>query len=309
MGAACSSQKSASVKKLEGKAVSSTTATPLQSSEPDLSTPNNGAATKRGNSKKAMDATTVTVVFVRHGECEWNLENRFTGWVDVGLTKKGKAEAREAGKLLHEEGYAFDIAYTSVLKRAIRTCNFMLEEMDAMWIPVEKDFRLNERMFGALTGLNKQDTVGKDGVDVWGRSYDTPPPEAGKDHKYSPWNDPKYRHLQIEENSIPSTESLKTTLERVLPYWLSTIAPSAQEGKVVLVAAHLNSIRAILKYIDNIPNDVITRIKIPTGVPLVYTFNKATMQPIKAEGAATHLSGKYLVGEEEFHKKVQVAAN
>eukprot|EP00056_Hartaetosiga_gracilis_P011693 m.178230 g.178230 ORF g.178230 m.178230 type:complete len:311 (+) comp13557_c1_seq1:50-982(+) len=307
MGSSCSSQKGIELKKEETVTVNEGNDGPSTFSSPVNKLNGEPTSTSVSNS-------TVTVVFVRHGESEWNRENKFTGWVDVGLTDKGAGEAIEAGRILKDKGFVFDIAFSSVLKRSIRTCNYILEEMDQLWIPVEKDYRLNERMYGALAGLNKQDTVAKHGINqvmVWRRSFDTPPPEAEASHEFHPLNDPKYRHLQINEKKIPKTESLKTTLARVLPYWLSTIAPAAQkgEGKVVLVAAHGNSIRAILKYIDNIPDDIITTINIPTGVPLVYTFDKATMAPIQAENAAQHLSGTYLISDDELQRKMAKVAN
>eukprot|EP00055_Hartaetosiga_balthica_P014730 m.82699 g.82699 ORF g.82699 m.82699 type:complete len:260 (-) comp8673_c0_seq1:2213-2992(-) len=250
-----------------------------------------------------------SVVFVRHGQSQWNLDNKFTGWVDVPLSEQGIGEAREAGKILKEQNFVFDIAYTSVLKRAIKTLNLMLEEMDEEYIPVEKDYRLNERMYGALAGLNKQETVQKHGheqVMIWRRSYDVPPPEATKEHEYYPGN---FAWAQsIPKDKLPLTESLKLTLERVLPYWNETIVPTIKSGKRVLIAAHGNSIRAIIKYLDNIPEDVITNINIPTGVPLLYEFDDG-MNPIKLEGAAEHLSGKYLIDEEELKRKIDEVAH
>lgn len=216
----------------------------------------------------------VRLVLIRHGESAWNLENRFTGWTDVDLTEKGVAEAHQAGKLLKDEGYTFDIAYTSVLKRAIRTLWIVLDEMELMWIPVYRTWRLNERHYGALQGLNKKDTADKYGMEqvhIWRRSYDTPPPALdATDERYS-GNDPRYRGLSSEE--IPLGESLKNTLERVLPYWHETIVPDLRAGKKVVVVAHGNSIRALVKYLDDIPDNVITELNIPTGIPLVYELD------------------------------------
>jgi len=216
----------------------------------------------------------VRLVLIRHGESAWNLENRFTGWTDVDLTEKGVAEAHQAGKLLKDEGYTFDIAYTSVLKRAIRTLWIVLDEMELMWIPVYRAWRLNERHYGALQGLNKKDTADKYGMEqvhIWRRSYDTPPPALdATDERYS-GNDPRYRELSAEE--IPLGESLKNTLERVLPYWHETIVPDLRAGKKVVVVAHGNSIRALVKYLDDIPDNVITELNIPTGIPLVYELD------------------------------------
>ncbi len=216
----------------------------------------------------------VRLVLIRHGESAWNLENRFTGWTDVDLTEKGVAEAHQAGKLLKEEGYTFDIAYTSVLKRAIRTLWIVLDEMELMWVPVYRAWRLNERHYGALQGLNKKDTAdryGMEQVHIWRRSYDTPPPVLDTtDERYS-GNDPRYRDLKPDE--IPLSESLKNTLERVLPYWHKTILPDLRAGKKIVIVAHGNSIRALVKYLDDIPDNVITELNIPTGIPLVYELD------------------------------------
>jgi 2,3-bisphosphoglycerate-dependent phosphoglycerate mutase len=216
----------------------------------------------------------VRLVLIRHGESAWNLENRFTGWTDVDLTEKGVAEAHQAGKLLKEEGYTFDIAYTSVLKRAIRTLWIVLDEMELMWVPVYRAWRLNERHYGALQGLNKKDTAdryGMEQVHIWRRSYDTPPPALEKtDERYS-GNDPRYGDLKPDE--IPLGESLKNTLERVLPYWHETILPDLRAGKKIVIVAHGNSIRALVKYLDDIPDNVITELNIPTGIPLVYELD------------------------------------
>ncbi len=211
------------------------------------------------------------LVLLRHGESTWNKENRFTGWIDVGLSDKGVDEAIQAGRYLAQEGYIFDIAYTSVLKRAIKTLWIVLEEMDLMWIPVHHSWRLNERHYGALQGLNKAETVERHGMEqvkIWRRSYDVPPPALTPDDLHYPGKDPRYANLRTEE--IPLTECLKDVVVRFLPYWHKTIAPTVREGKQVLIAAHGNSLRALVKYLDKIPDDKIVELNIPTGVPLVY---------------------------------------
>jgi 2,3-bisphosphoglycerate-dependent phosphoglycerate mutase len=221
------------------------------------------------------------VVLLRHGESTWNKENLFTGWTDVDLSEKGLVEAREAGRVLKEEGYTFEIAFTSVLKRAIRTLWLVLDEMDLMWIPVIRDWRLNERHYGALQGLNKSQTAEKYGeqqVKVWRRSYDTPPPVLEETDPRYPGHDPRYRSLTKEQ--IPLTECLKDTVARFLPCWHEDIAPTIRSGKRVLIAAHGNSLRALVKYLDNVPEDVITDLNIPTGIPLVYVLDES-LQPIR----------------------------
>jgi 2,3-bisphosphoglycerate-dependent phosphoglycerate mutase len=215
-----------------------------------------------------------TVVLLRHGESTWNKENRFTGWTDVDLTDKGRGEAAEAGRLLNAEGLTFDIAFTSVLKRALRTCWITRDEMDLLWIPVEKSWRLNERHYGALQGLNKAETTAKHGeeqVKIWRRSYDIPPPPLSPDDERHPGRDPRYKSLAPGE--VPLTESLKDTVARFLPYWHDTIAPAVQSGKRVLIAAHGNSLRALVKYLDNISDQDIVGLNIPTGIPLVYELD------------------------------------
>jgi 2,3-bisphosphoglycerate-dependent phosphoglycerate mutase len=215
-----------------------------------------------------------TLVLLRHGQSIWNKENLFTGWADVGLSDQGMDEARAAGQILKKEGYAFDVAYTSVLKRAVKTLWLALEEMDRMWIPIQNTWRLNERHYGDLQGLNKKETVEKYGeaqVHIWRRSYDTPPPPLPPDDKRSPKNDPRYADLTPAE--LPLTECLKDTVDRVLPYWLGTIAPAVAAGKRVIVASHGNSLRALVKYLDRISDDKIADLNIPTGVPLVYQLN------------------------------------
>jgi 2,3-bisphosphoglycerate-dependent phosphoglycerate mutase len=214
------------------------------------------------------------LVLLRHGQSTWNQENRFTGWMDVDLTDQGRAEAAEAGRLLKNEGFAFDIAFTSVLKRAIRTCWITRDELDLLWIPVEKSWRLNERHYGALQGLNKAETAAKHGEEqtkIWRRSYDIPPPPLTPDDPRHSSRDPRYRTLSASE--LPLTESLKDTVVRFLPYWHDTIAPTIRAGKRVLIAAHGNSLRALVKYLDNISDREIVNLNIPTGIPLVYELD------------------------------------
>ena len=221
------------------------------------------------------------VVLLRHGESTWNQENRFTGWKDVDLTDKGKNEAREAGRLLKEAGFTFDIAFTSVLKRAMKTLNIALEEMDELWLPVTKHWRLNERHYGALTGLNKAETAAKHGeaqVKIWRRSYDIPPPPLSKDDERYSGRDPRYAALKPEE--IPASESLKDTVARFLPYWHECIAPAIASGQRVLIAAHGNSLRALVKYLDNVGENEIVELNIPTGIPLVYELDDQ-LKPIR----------------------------
>ncbi len=221
------------------------------------------------------------VVLLRHGESTWNKENRFTGWTDVDLNEKGIEEARASGKILKEEGFDFDIAYTSVLKRALRTLWLCLEGMDRLWIPVEKNWRLNERHYGALQGLNKAETAEKHGEEqvlIWRRSYDIPPPALEKSDERFPGNFPAYK--DVDEADLPTTESLKLTVDRFLPYWFDTIAPTIKAGKKVLIAAHGNSLRALVKYLDNVSEEDIIKLNIPTGVPLVYELDN-DLKPIK----------------------------
>ncbi|MEI6278999.1 MAG: 2,3-diphosphoglycerate-dependent phosphoglycerate mutase [Verrucomicrobiae bacterium] len=219
------------------------------------------------------------LVLIRHGESTWNKENRFTGWTDVELSDKGRAEAKAAGQLLKNEGFSFDIAYSSLQKRALNTLWSVLQELDIVWIPIEKDWRLNERHYGALQGMNKAETAAKYGdeqVLVWRRSYDIPPPPLEKSDPRWPGHDPRYAGIE----NLPLTECLKDTVARVLPLWREKIAPSVQSGKRVVIAAHGNSLRALVKYLDNISDADIISLNIPTGVPLVYELD-ADLKPIK----------------------------
>jgi 2,3-bisphosphoglycerate-dependent phosphoglycerate mutase len=221
------------------------------------------------------------VVLLRHGQSTWNQENRFTGWKDVDLSDLGVKEAREAGRLMKEAGFAFDLAFTSVLKRAIRTLHLALEEMDQLWIPVTKHWRLNERHYGALQGLNKAETAAKHGDDqvkIWRRSYDIPPPPLSPADERWSGRDPRYAGLT--PNEIPAAESLKDTVARFLPYWHQTIAPAIADGKRVLIAAHGNSLRALVKYLDNVADAEIVELNIPTGIPLVYELDDQ-LKPIR----------------------------
>jgi 2,3-bisphosphoglycerate-dependent phosphoglycerate mutase len=214
------------------------------------------------------------VVLLRHGQSTWNQENRFTGWHDVDLSEQGRAEAHEAGRLLKDGGYTFDLAFTSVLKRAIKTLDIALDEMDRLWIPVTKHWRLNERHYGALQGLNKSETAAKHGeeqVKIWRRSYDIPPPPLSPDDERYPGRDPRYTDLKSGE--IPASESLKDTVARFLPYWHDTIAPAIESGTRVLIAAHGNSLRALVKYLDGVSDQDIVELNIPTGIPLVYELD------------------------------------
>jgi 2,3-bisphosphoglycerate-dependent phosphoglycerate mutase len=222
------------------------------------------------------------IVFMRHGESTWNLDNRFTGWTDVDLTEKGIAEARQAGKLLLEAGLSFDLTYTSVLKRAIRTLWETLDEMDLMWLPVINSWRLNERHYGALQGLNKAETATRYGdkqVLVWRRSYDTPPPPLEADDPRASFNDPRYATL--DRADIPLTECLKDTVARVMPVWNESIAPAIRAGKRILISAHGNSLRALIKSLDGISDEDIVGLNVPNGQPLVYELD-ADLKPIRS---------------------------
>jgi len=221
------------------------------------------------------------LVLLRHGESTWNKENLFTGWTDVDLSERGTEEAHEAGRVLLKEGFAFDVAYTSVLKRAIRTLWIALDEMDLMWIPIHNSWRLNERHYGALQGLNKAQTAEKYGeaqVKIWRRSYDIPPPALTRDDERFPGKDPRYQDLKLKD--IPLSECLKDTVARTLPYWHETIAPAVHSGLRVIVAAHGNSLRGLVKYLDNIPDQEIVELNIPTGIPLVYELDE-DLKPIQ----------------------------
>jgi 2,3-bisphosphoglycerate-dependent phosphoglycerate mutase len=222
------------------------------------------------------------LVLIRHGESDWNKQNRFTGWTDVDLSDKGREEAKEGGQVLKREGYVFDVAYTSVLKRAIRTLWTVLDEMDLMWIPVHRSWRLNERHYGALQGLNKSETAakfGEDQVKIWRRSYDIRPPALEPSDERFPGHDPRYKDLTPAE--LPLTECLKDTVERFLPYWHNTIAPAVKHDKRVLIAAHGNSLRALVKYLDNVSEGEIVGLNIPTGMPLVYELDDE-LKPIRS---------------------------
>lgn len=237
------------------------------------------------------------VVLLRHGESTWNKENLFTGWTDVDLSERGIEEAREAGRVLKAQGYVFDMAFTSVLKRAVRTLWIVLDEMDLMWIPVIRDWRLNERHYGALQGLNKSEMAekfGEEQVKIWRRSYDTRPPELEESDPRNPANDPRYKELRKEQ--IPLTECLKDTVARFLPCWHQVIAPIVKSGKKVIIAAHGNSLRALVKYLDNIPDEVIPGLNIPTGMPLVYELDEG-LKPVR----------NYYLGDPEKVKKAMDA--
>jgi 2,3-bisphosphoglycerate-dependent phosphoglycerate mutase len=224
---------------------------------------------------------TIKLVLLRHGQSIWNKENRFTGWTDVDLTEQGRTEAKQAGVLIKDAGLTFDLAYTSVLKRAIRTLWIVLDELDLMWIPVERSWRLNERHYGSLEGLNKAETAAKFGeeqVKIWRRSYDIPPPPLENNDPRYPGHDRRYRRLT--EAELPLTECLEDTVERFLPYWEKMIVPAIESGQRVLIAAHGNSLRALVKYLDDVPEEKIVGLNIPTGVPLVYELDEH-LEPIK----------------------------
>ena len=235
-------------------------------------------------------------MFLRHGESTWNKINKFTGWTDVGLSEKGVEEAITSGQVLRDEGYVFDIVYTSVLKRAIKTLWLVLEEMDLMWIPVHRSWKLNERHYGALQGLNKAKTATKHGneqVLIWRRSYDVRPPSLEENDERYPGKDPRYQNLTKED--LPATECLQDTVKRVLPYWHEKIVPSIKAGKRVLIAAHGNSLRALVKYLDDVPNEEILKLNIPTGIPLVYELDE-NLSPIK----------HYYIGDPEVIKQAML---
>jgi 2,3-bisphosphoglycerate-dependent phosphoglycerate mutase len=224
----------------------------------------------------------IPLVLVRHGESLWNKENLFTGWIDIDLSAEGIAQAHRAAQYLKDGGYTFDLAFTSMLKRAIRTLWIVLDDMDLMWIPVRHSWRLNERHYGALQGFNKADTLkqfGEEQFMLWRRSYDVPPPPLTKDSPHYPGSDPRYRDMAPQD--IPLTECLKDTLIRFLPYWHSTIVPELKSGKRMIIAAHGNSLRALVKHLDNIPDDRIAALDIPTGIPLVYELDE-DLKPLKS---------------------------
>lgn len=240
------------------------------------------------------------IVFLRHGESTWNKENRFTGWTDVGLTERGVKEAKESAKILREKRYVFDVAYTSVLKRAIKTLWIVLEEMNLMWLPVHRSWRLNERHYGALQGLNKAETAAKYGEDQvykWRRSYEIRPPALKENDERNPASSPVYKNL--DKKNLPLTECLKDTVARVVPYWEKTIVPELKEGKKIIISASGNSLRALIKYLDNIPDDEISELNIPTGVPLVYELDE-NINAIK---------NYYLLDEEEVQKRIAAVKN
>jgi len=240
------------------------------------------------------------LVLVRHGESTWNMENRFTGWTDVDLSEKGIEEVKKAGLILKKEGYAFDVAFTSVLKRAIRTLWIILDELDLLWLPISRSWRLNERHYGALQGLNKSETAAKYGeeqVKIWRRSYDIPPPPLAEDDPRYPGKDRRYNDL--DKKDIPFTECLQDTVDRFLPYWHNEIAPVVKSGKRVIIAAHGNSLRALVKYLDNMSNEEIIKLNIPTAMPLVYELDD-NLKPLR------HY---YLGDPEEVRKAMEAVAN
>eukprot|EP00435_Cladocopium_sp_Y103_P008919 s1602_g2.t1 len=251
-----------------------------------------------------------TLIFSRHGESEWNVANIFTGWVDVDLSEKGLGEAKGAGELLKAEGLKIDVAFTSYLKRAIKTCNLALEAADQLHVPTNKSWRLNERMYGGLTGLDKKETVVKHGaeqVQIWRRSFDIPPPALEKDNKYHPCHEAKYKALDPKD--LPDTECLKDTIARVMPYWEEAIVPELKAGKTVFVAAHGNSIRAIVKMIEGISDDVIPGLEIPTGTPLVYELD-GDLKPIASPLAVEPLKfGRYLGDAEKIKAAAEAVKN
>jgi 2,3-bisphosphoglycerate-dependent phosphoglycerate mutase len=241
-----------------------------------------------------------TLVLLRHGQSQWNKENRFTGWVDVPLSDEGEAEARRAGQLIKAEGIELDVAHTSLLKRAIKTLWLALEQLDRMWIPQHKSWRLNERMYGALQGLNKAETAAKHGEDqvkIWRRSYDIPPPPVTAESEHWPARDPRYTGLA--PNEIPASESLKDTVARFLPYWENTVAPELRSGKRVVIAAHGNSLRALVKHLDQMSDRDIVELNIPTGIPLLYELDDE-LKPLKS---------RYLGDPDEARRKAEAVAN
>jgi 2,3-bisphosphoglycerate-dependent phosphoglycerate mutase len=248
-----------------------------------------------------MEADMYKIVLIRHGESVWNKENRFTGWTDVDLSEKGVEEAKKAGQYLKKEGFAFDLAYTSVLKRAIKTLYTVQEQMDQLWIPVIKTWRLNERHYGALQGLDKSETAAKHGEDqvkIWRRAYDIAPPKLEANDDRNPAKDPRYKDLK--PNELPLTECLKDTVARVLPYWNKEIVPNIKKGKKIVIAAHGNSLRALVKYLSNISDNDIVNLNIPTAMPLVYELGN-NLKPVK--------DYYYLGDPEEVKKAMEAVAN
>jgi 2,3-bisphosphoglycerate-dependent phosphoglycerate mutase len=240
------------------------------------------------------------LVIVRHGESVWNRENRFTGWVDVDLSEKGHLEARKAAEAIKNAGLTFDVAYTSVLKRAIRTLWYIMDELDLMWIPVNRRWRLNERHYGALQGLNKSDMAAKYGeeqVKIWRRSYATPPPSLEESNEYFPGNDPRYK--DVDKSLLPKGECLKDTVERCMPLWNDEIVPDIKSGKSVIIAAHGNSLRALVKHLENMGEDEILNFNIPTGIPIIYELDE-NLKPI---------SRNFLGNEEDVRKAMEAVAN
>ncbi|KAG7352993.1 phosphoglycerate mutase family protein [Nitzschia inconspicua] len=268
-----------------------------------------GKPLSTGFSKAALSSPNAlemkyTVVLVRHGESTWNDENRFTGWYDCPLSEAGLKEAHEGAKLLKSEGYTFDVAYTSTLRRAIKTLWIILEELHLMYIPIVNTWRLNERHYGALQGLNKQQTVekhGKEQVQIWRRSYDIPPPPCEESSEYYPGNDPMY--ADVPKDLLPYTESLKLTEDRFLVEWNEKMVPLIKSGKKVIIAAHGNTLRALVKHLDGISSEEITELNIPTGVPLVYELDE-NMKPIKQGDAIAPLTGKYLGDLEQVKARI-----
>jgi len=261
---------------------------------------------KRDNTRLEMSHT---VVLIRHGESTWNKENRFTGWVDVPLSEEGNKEAKAGGILLRDEGLTFDKAYTSTLKRAIKTLWMVLEEMDLMYIPIVNSWRLNERHYGSLQGLNKQETVdkhGKEQVLIWRRSYDIPPPTLDESNEFYPGNDPRY--VNVDKADLPFSESLKLTEERFLVDWKDVIAPEIKSGKTLLIAAHGNTLRALVKHLDGISSEEITGLNIPTGVPLIYELDD-DLKPIPQNDAIAPLTGRYLGNQDEIRSRIGAVAS
>lgn len=249
-----------------------------------------------------------TLILCRHGESTWNIANKFTGWYDCPLSPEGHEEVVEAGKLIAKEGYKLDVGFTSLLKRANQTLHHILDESDYLWIPVTKAWELNERHYGGLTGLDKLKTVeeyGEEQVHIWRRSYDIPPPPAKRDSEYHPANDPRYSNLVFSDEF---TETLATTLDRVLPYYKKEIEPLVQSGKTVIVSAHGNSLRALVKYLDGIDEETIPNLNIPTGTPLVYTFDRF-MNVIPSEDAISPLRGRYLGDQDVIKARIEGVQN